>query len=174
MWAKARHVDQFCLLSSGLVNLGPDDSGETIGMHSQLRDKLRKIEALFAGGATARERGAAEAALERVRAKLAELERQDSPVEMHFSIADPWSRQLFIALCRRYRLNPYRYPRQRRTTVMLRAPRRFIDQVLWREFVDLNSELRAYLHDMTVKLIREEVHGDTSDAHVVPEALPAA
>jgi hypothetical protein len=35
---------------------------------SQLRDKLRKIEALFAGAGTAGERDAAEAALLRVRA----------------------------------------------------------------------------------------------------------
>ena len=142
--------------------------------HSHLREKLRKIEALFSGGATAGEKGAAEAALERVRAKLAELERQDRPVEMQFSIADPWSRYLFMALCRRYRNNPYRYHRQRRTTVMVRAPRRFIEEVLWREFADLNADLQAYLHEVTLKIIREEVHGDTSDAQEVPEALPAA
>jgi hypothetical protein len=142
--------------------------------HSQLRDKLRKIEALFSGGATAGERGAAEAALERVRAKLAQLERQDRPIEMQFSIADPWSRHLFLALCRRYGINPYRYHRQRRTTVMVRAPRRFIEEVLWREFADLNTDLQAYLHEVTLKIIREEIHGDTSDAQEVPEALPAA
>ena len=37
---------------------------------SRLREKLRKIEALFAGAGTAGERLAAEAALERMRAKL--------------------------------------------------------------------------------------------------------
>src|SRR5436190_23083340 len=142
--------------------------------HSQLRDKLRKIEALFSGGATAGERGAAEAALERVRAKLAQMELQDTKVEMQFSIPDPWSRHLFMALCRRYGINPYRYHRQRRTTVMVRAPRRFIEQVLWREFADLNVALQAYLQEVTLKIIREEVHGDTSDAQEVPEALPAA
>src|ERR1700675_4245879 len=44
---------------------------------SQLREKLRKIEALFAGAGTAGERLAAEAALERVRARLGELSRQE-------------------------------------------------------------------------------------------------
>jgi hypothetical protein len=39
---------------------------------SQLREKLQKIEALFAGARTAGERLAAEAALERVRARLGE------------------------------------------------------------------------------------------------------
>ena len=140
---------------------------------SQLRDKLGKTEALFFGAGTAGERIAAGAARERVRAKLAELERLDPPIEMQFSLADPWSRHLFIALCRRYGLNPYRYHRQRRTTIMVRAPRRFIEQ-LWREFGDLNTDLQDYLHEVTMKIIREEVYADTSDAQELPEALPAA
>jgi hypothetical protein len=141
---------------------------------SRLREKLRKIEALFAGAGTAGERLAAEAALARMRAKLAEVERRDPPVEMQFSLPDQWSRHLFIALCRRYGLKPYRYPRQRRTTIMVRAPRGFIEQVLWPEFRDLNRELQDYLHEVTLKVIREEVYADTSDAPEVPEALPAA
>ena len=139
---------------------------------AQLRDKLRKIEALFAGAGTAGERIAAEAARERVRAKLVELEGREPATEVQFSIPDPWSRTLFVALCRRYGLNPYRYPRQRRTTVVVRAPRRFIDEVLWAEFSDLNTDLQAYLNEVTLKVIREEVYADTSDAQEVPEALP--
>jgi hypothetical protein len=140
---------------------------------SQLREKLRKIEALFAGAGTAGERLAAEAALERIRAKLVEQERQDPATEVQFSIPDQWSRHLFIALCRRYGLKPYRRYRQRRTTVMVRAPRGFIEQV-WGEFRDLNSDLQAYLHEVTLKVIREEVYADTSDAPEVAESLPAA
>jgi len=141
---------------------------------SQLREKLRKIEALFAGAGTAGERLAAEAALARVRAKLADLEHHNPPVEMQFSISDPWSRHLFIALCRRYGLKPYRYHRQRRTTVMVRAPRAFVDGVLWREFSDLEADLQTYLHEVTMKIIRDEVYADTSEAPEVPDALPAA
>jgi hypothetical protein len=44
-----------------------------MSIEPQLRERLRKIEALFAGASTAGERLAAEAALERVRARLAEL-----------------------------------------------------------------------------------------------------
>jgi len=143
-------------------------------MQAQLRDKLRKIEALFLGAGTAGERLAAEAALERVRAKLADLERNDPATEMQFSIPDPWSRRLFIALCRRYGLKPYRHYRQRRTTLMVRAPRGFVEQVLWREFCDLDADLKAYLEEVTLKLIREEVYADTSDAPEITGALPAA
>src|ERR1700733_12090095 len=92
-----------------------------MSIESQLREKLRKIEALFAGAGTAGERLAAEAALERVRGRLTELGRQDPSIEMQFSMPDQWSRHLFLALCRRYGMKPYRYYRQRRNTVMVRA-----------------------------------------------------
>src|SRR5450631_2944009 len=128
---------------------------------SQLREKLRKIEALFAGAGTAGERLAAEAALERVRARLAEIGRQDPPVEMQFSMPDQWSRHLFLALCRRYGLRPYRLYRQRRNTVMVRSPKGFIDQVLWPEFVELDGALQAYLQEVTLRVIREEDFADT-------------
>jgi hypothetical protein len=139
-----------------------------------LREKLRKIESLFSGAGTPGERVAAEAALARLRAKLAEFERADPLIEVQFSMADQWSRQLFVALCRRYGLKPYRYPRQRRTTVVVRGPRRFIDEVLWRQFCEIDGELRAYLSDVTLKVIRDEICADTSDAQEIPEALPAA
>ena len=143
-----------------------------VSIEPQLREKLRKIEALFAGAGTAGERLAAEAALERVRARLAELGRQDPPIEMQFSMPDRWSRHLLLALCRRYGLTPYRYHRQRRNTIMVRAPKGFIDRVLWPEFSELDRVLQMYLHEVTLRVIREQVYSDTSEAQEVPEALP--
>lgn len=139
---------------------------------SQLREKLRKIEALFAGAGTAGERLAAEAALQRVRARVEELARQDPPIELQFSLPDQWSRHLFLALCRRYGLRPFRYRRQRRNTVMVRASRGFVDQVLLPEFSELERALQIYLHEVTLRVIREEIYDDTSDAQEVPDALP--
>ncbi len=139
---------------------------------AELREKLRKIEALFAGAGTVGERSAAEAALERVRARLAELKHSDPPIQMQFSLPDQWSRQLFLALCRRYGLKPYRLYRQRHTTVMLRVPRGFVDQVLWPEFEQLNDALTQYLSEVTLRIIRDEVHGDTSEAQEMAQALP--
>jgi hypothetical protein len=130
----------------------------------QLRDKLRKIEALFAGAGTAGERIAAEAALGRIRARLAEFGRRDAPIEMQFSMPDQWSRLLFLALARRYGLQPYRLHRQRRNTVMIRVPQGFVDHVLWPEFVELNEALSAYLHQVTLRVISEEVFADASEA----------
>jgi hypothetical protein len=96
-----------------------------------LRDKLRKIEALFSGAGTAGEKAAAGAAADRIRARLRQEEEREKPVEIRFSLPDPWSRQMFIALCRRYGLRPYRYARMRRQSVMVRAPAAFLNTVLW-------------------------------------------
>jgi hypothetical protein len=133
-----------------------------------LRDKLRKIEALFAGAATAGEKAAAGAAAERIRAKLKEAEKREKPVEIRFSLPDPWSRQMFIALCRRYGLRPYRYPRMRRQSIIVRAPAMFLNTVLWPEFQEINAALGEYLAEVTDKVIREAVYKDTDDADEVP------
>jgi hypothetical protein len=140
-----------------------------MSLEDQLRDKLRKIEALFAGAGTLGERLAAEAALARLRGRLADIERRDPATEMQFSMPDQWSRKLFVALCRRYGLKPYRYRRQRYTTVLVRAPRSFIDQVLWPEFGELNDALRVYLNEVTERIIRDEVFTDTSEAPEVAQ-----
>ena len=134
-----------------------------------LRDKLRKIEALFAGAATPGEKAAAGAAAERIRERLGKAAGAEKSVELKFSIPDVWSRQLFIALCRRYGLRPYRHPRMHRQSIMLQAPQRFMEQVLWPEFRELNAALIAYLSEITEKVIREEVHKETGEAEEIDE-----
>ncbi|MFT5508247.1 MAG: hypothetical protein ACI89J_001321 [Hyphomicrobiaceae bacterium] len=130
----------------------------------QLREKLRKIEALFAGAATEGERFAAGAAAERIREKLSETAQQEPESEVKFSISDPWSRQLFIALCRRYGLQPFRYRRMHKQSIIIKAPQSFIETVLWPEFQELSAALTTYLSQVTDQIIREEVHRDTGDA----------
>jgi hypothetical protein len=137
---------------------------------SALREKLRKIEALFAGAATHGEKAAAGAAAERIRQRLGrEAAEEEKPAETRFSIADVWSRQLFTALCRRYGLRPFRYRRMHRQSIVINAPKRFIDQVLWPEFQELNAALIAYLSEVTERVIRDEVHRETGEAQEVDE-----
>lgn len=76
---------------------------------------------------------------------------------------------MFIALCRRYGLRPYRYSRVRRQSVMVRAPETFLNTVLWPEFQQINAALTEYLARVTETVIREEVYKDTGDAEEVPE-----
>lgn len=124
---------------------------------AELREKLRKIYALFEGATTPGERGAAAAAINRVKAALAAEQRREQPVEMRFSLPDRWQRRLFTALCRRYGLEPYRYRGQRYSTLMVRIPRSFVDGVLWPEFLEIKKVLDEYLNEATERIIREEV-----------------
>jgi hypothetical protein len=90
-----------------------------------------------------------------------QIERQ---VEFQFTLPDRWQRRLFSALCRRYGLEPYRYKRQRYTTVMVRVQKSFVERTLWPEYEELRAALNDYLNDATERIIREEVFGDAAEA----------
>jgi tRNA nucleotidyltransferase (CCA-adding enzyme) len=130
----------------------------------QLREKLRKITALFEGAATSGERQAAALAMERLRKVLSAAERMQPPPETRFSLADQWQRRLFTALCRRHGLDPYRRKGQRYTTVTVRAPVSFVENTLWPEYLELQSALDDYLNEATERIVREEVFGDAGEA----------
>jgi len=138
---------------------------------AKLLETLERIEALFLGATTSGEREAAAGAMERVRARLKEVQQSDAPVEYKFSMRDMWSRRLFVALLRRYDFKPYRYYRQRYTTVMARVPASFVDEVLWPEFQELNKRLRAYVDDVTNRVIRENIYSDNSEPEVLQRLL---
>jgi hypothetical protein len=135
----------------------------------KLLDRLRLIEALYEGGATAGERAAAAAARERVQARLRQMEQTAPPIEFRFTLNNAWSRRLFVALLRRYGLRPYRYSRQRHTTVMVRVSRGFVDETLWPEFQALDEALREHLDRQTETIIQEAVNADGSEAEEVAD-----
>lgn len=140
-------------------------------LEGALLEKLRKIEALHAGTDVAGEREAARRAAERIRARLAELRGREQDVEFRYSLPDPWKRMLFVALCRRYGLKPYREYGQRYSSVMLRAPKTFQEMTLWPEFLALAEELHAHLQELTERVIREAIDNDVSEADEVSGKL---
>jgi hypothetical protein len=129
----------------------------------KLIEKLRRIEALFARPGTDGERAAAESARDRIRARLRELERTDRPVEYTFNLPDVWAHRLMLALLRRYGVKPYRYKRQRRTTVVALVSRRFVDETLWPEYQQIHRTLLEHLDLVTTRVIAEALDADTSD-----------
>jgi hypothetical protein len=146
-----------------------------VPLEGTLLEKLRKIEALHAGTTVDGEREAARRAAERIRARLAELRGREQDLELHYSLPDPWKRKLFLALCRRYGLKPFREPGRRHSTVQLRAPKAFHQLTLWPEFVALCDELHAHLDELTTRVIREAINEDVSEAaepSAPPKALP--
>lgn len=138
-----------------------------------LIEKLRKIEALFARPGTEGERAAAQNARERILERLQQIERVEPPVEYRFSLLDPWSHALFTALARRYGLTPYRLRGQRRTSVMMKVTRTFLDEILWPEFRQADATLRAHLNEVTQRVIAEAISRDTADVEERAAAGPA-
>lgn len=137
----------------------------------RLFEKLRRIEALFAGATTEGERLAADAARERIRERLQALSGTEKAVEHRFSLRDTWSRRIFVALLRRYGIEPYRLPGQRYTTVMAQVSARFVDETLWPEFLQIHAVLTSYLDDVTNRVLTQVIHGDVSEAAVVSEPM---
>lgn len=144
-------------------------------LEATLLEKLRKIEALHAGTTVDGEREAARRAAERIRARLAELRAHGQDTELQYSLPDPWKRKLFVALCRRYGLKPFRQPGRRYSTVQLRAPKAFHERTLWPQFLALCDELHAHLEELTTRVIREAINDDVSEPtdQAPPKALPA-
>lgn len=138
----------------------------------RLIEKLRKIEALFAGATTPGERSAAGSALDRIRQRLLELEQSEPTIEYRFSLPDGWSKSLFISLLQRYGLKPYRYRGQRRTTVMVKVTASFVDEVLWPEFRELNRTLREHLESVTLRIIQEAIHSGNAEVEERAEEAP--
>lgn len=138
----------------------------------RLITKLQLIEALFAGAATAGERDAAAHARDRIRARLHEQQQTDPPVEFSFKLHDQWSCKLLIALMRRYQIRPYRYPRQRFTTIMARVPKRFVNETLWPEFRQLDQTLSTFLREVTDRVIAQGIEANNSEVEVETQPLP--
>ena len=147
--------------------MNTDDEGRLI-------EKLRKIEMLFARSPFPGEQAAAETAADRIRQRIRQSEKAERVIEFRFSLPDSWSKALFIALLRRYNLAPYRYRGQRRTTVMVKVAASFVDEVLWPEFQELNTTLRAHLDSVTTRIIKRAIHGDDAEVEERAGQAPGA
>lgn len=118
-------------------------------------EALGKIERNFA--APAGNVGDNHTAGESIRDMLRDAEARERSVEMRFTISDPMTMKLFLAVCRRYGLKPYQRPGQHRTTVMLMVPPSFSQKILVPEFQKLSEALGLYFRDITERLIESSV-----------------
>ena len=131
----------------------------------ELRAKLAKVEALFRRAGSPGERTAAAAAMERLHGRLAGPGGSREPeVELQFSLPDAWSVSLFVAVCRKHGVRPYRYRRQRRTSVVVSAREREFNRVVWPEYSRLQTELESYFEDVTDHLISRVMGSDGDDS----------
>lgn len=78
-----------------------------------------------------------------------------------------------MALLRRYGIRPNRYRGQRRTTVMARLSRAFVNETLWPEFLELQGALMAYFDALTDRVIEQTLEVKAGEAEETSEAAPA-
>jgi len=142
----------------------------------KLLERMRRVEALYSRTDVEGERTAAGNALEAILEQIRRYQQADPAVEYKFTLSDPWSRRLFMALARRYKLEPFRYRGQRYTTVMLRVPRSFVERTLWPEFKQLSQLLQSHLDEVADQIIAQCLSSSGSDEAAIKEvsgALPA-
>ena len=53
--------------------------------------------------------------------------------------------------------------------MVVRAPKSFVNQTLWPEYLEISRALDEYLNEATERIIRDEVFGDAEEAEERPE-----
>jgi hypothetical protein len=131
-----------------------------------LTDKIKKIEALLAGAKTEGERQAATLARERLLGK-----QKETPLEYSIRTDSYWKKQLFLAICQKHQLYPYRYARQKRTTTMVRAQPSLMQGVIWPEFQKYSDMLEELVKELMDDLI-SKIHTGIEEERVIVGELP--
>lgn len=131
-----------------------------------LLERIKKIEALIEGASTDGEKNAAESAKDRILKKFPELEIHKNPVEYRLSTNSQWNKKLLIAICRKYGVKPFRYHRQKYTTVMVNINAEFLNKILWKEYEEYSKLLNKLVEEITDDLIsRIHKHEDEDIIH---------
>lgn len=124
---------------------------------AELKRKLAAIEAMVLGAMTEGERAAAQHVLQNFKQKTPD----ESCEDLGFTVHDVWARKLFMAMLRKAGLEPFRMRGQRRTTIIVHGRKSLVD-LIWKEFLEADKTLTAYLSDITDRVIRESL-GEVKD-----------
>jgi hypothetical protein len=127
-----------------------------------LLEKIKKIEALINGAQTIGEKDAAISAKDRILSRYPELKNQKNLIEYSLRTPDNWHKKLLLAICRKYGLKPYRYKRQKYTTVMLKINEDFLNKVVWKEYLEYSDHLEKLVNTVTDELINK-IHKDEDE-----------
>lgn len=122
-------------------------------------ERIKKVEALIDWAKSVWEKNAAIAARERILKKYPELDIKNNIIEYTIKTQDFWHKKLFVAICRKYNIKPYRYYRQKYTTVTIKINEIFLNEVLWKEYLEYSKileELVWWITDELINKIHEE------------------
>jgi hypothetical protein len=126
-----------------------------------LVEKLEKIEALIERTSSEGERQAALLAKERI------LQKQDQlPLEYVITHHNLWKKKLFIALCHKYGLSPYRYKHQKHTTTRVLASPDLMNECLWPEYKKYAVMLEDLVEEILDNLM-SKIQGNTVEEELL-------
>jgi hypothetical protein len=94
-----------------------------------------------------------------IRTQLALVRTRERDIALSYTIPDPWEMALFIALCRRLGLDPFRQPRRHQTSVSVLAPESFGRTTLWPMFTDMADALRSHMRIVLDEALRDAFEG---------------
>ena len=125
-------------------------------------ERIKKVEALISWAKSEWEKQAAMFAKERILKKYPEIENTQNKKEYKIYTQDSWHKKLFSAICRKYWIKPYRYYRQKYTTVNININEDFLNEVLWKEYLEYSEILEKLVWDVTWDLINK-IHKDEEE-----------
>ncbi len=73
--------------------------------------------------------------------------------EFHCPMKNEWEQLLFHGLLKRYGIRPYRYRKQRNSTIMIRVSKRFLHECLWPMFNELSLDLQQRFNAIVKTLL---------------------
>jgi hypothetical protein len=117
---------------------------------SKFIDRLRTIERRMANAPDGVDSNGVASAM---RARLAAARVAESDSLQRCAMPDPWSRDLFVAVCRRYGVEPFHERGLRQTTVSIRVPASFLRDVLSPQAEQMARELDGYLNGFIDRVI---------------------
>lgn len=127
---------------------------------SVVLEQLRELEVRVALGHCGA--SAAEQPADAIRGLLRAAREGGAPeIELACSLSDPRLQRVFVSLCSRYGLKPYRRPRQRQTTMMVKGPRSFLHDVFWPLFEDAAVTVQTPL-DLWVEQLMARFNSELS------------
>lgn len=95
----------------------------------ELKDKLSKLHALYAGAQTEGERASA------IKAKARLLKNIENKAIYKFSLQNEVNAKIFIDLLQRYEIYEFKKTPESNNTILAKVPGYFVDQILWPEYI---------------------------------------
>jgi hypothetical protein len=114
-----------------------------------LIDSFRAIERKHAGLQSA----TGDEARDCIRARLQESANAPDIQEFQCTLKNDWEGFVLHALLKRYGIPPYRYRKQRKSTVLVRVSKRFMNELLWPIFQEVSAVLYARFNEILTTLL---------------------